>query len=614
MTRLVVWIGVGALIALTVAAYLPIRSADFVLDDRVIVAENPIVERGDPREIFSTPYWAEGPVQTRDLYRPVTVLSYALVRAVVGHPSPLASHAVNLALHILTSLALILLARRLGVGPYASIAAGLLFAVHPVHVEAVAGVVGRADILAAMFSLLALWAWSHTGGWIRGAGEIMEPGPMHARAAAWTCGLLVFLALGSKESAVAVLPLLLVLDVLYRPPRRSRVARWLLERATALAPTALAVFAFLALRTRTLEALFALQRPHPVDNPLVLLDHPERIATALGLLARYTRILFFPIPLSIDYSGNAIPAEDGILAVRPLIGLTLLLALVALAALPWFRRFRTSRGEYVGPVCMAALLFLLPYLVIGNLLVPVGVIFAERFLYLPSVGFCLGAGVGLGYLAFRYPAFRHWSPEQRARYAGVAAVVLLAAFTLQTWARASVWQDDRSVFASAAAAYPGSARSFLILATLRSEDLPAGPLRPDDPAAAEILALYDRAIANAPVYVRAWLDSGLFLARTGRMDEAIERFEEAVRLSPGFATAHLDLGLALHRAGRLQEAERSLRKAIVHDRSSATAWADLGNVLAETDRPEEAVDAWKEAVRLGRTDLLRRIETVRQRR
>lgn len=597
-------------LVLSAAAYLPVRSADFVQDDHVAVEENPIVARGDLGEIFSTDYWAGTSGEDKNLYRPVTVLSFALVRQAAGGASALASHAANLALHVLASLALLLLARRLGAEPYASAGAALLFAVHPVHVEAVAGVVGRAEILATLFALLALWTWSFSGDWNAAPERYRPASPGRARAASWATAALVFVALGSKEIALAVLPLILACELLFRPIPAARRGRWVLERAAAAAPVLLAVELFLILRVRALEALVVLQRPHPVDNPLVALDGPERLLTALGLLTRYARLLVFPVPLSADYSGGVIPPESSPFSPRPLAGLLLLAGLVAVASLPLLRRFRQDRPHGVALASFTALLFLLPYLIVGNLFFQVGVILGERLAYLPSAAFCLALGVFLSHLAFRYPAFRQWSPAQRARYAGLIAVVLLAAFTLQTYSRASVWQNDRRVFASAAAVNPESPRAFFIVASLEADDLKGIPLGLEHPGAIEALRLYDRAIENYRAYVPAWMESGILLARMGRMEEALERFRETVRLSPSYASAHLNLGIALHRASRLDEAEVAVRRAIVHDRDNSTAWAELGNILAARERPREAIEAWRVAIALGRADLVERIEAV----
>ncbi len=579
----------AALAAITLVAYAPVLTAGFVQDDHVAVEDNPIVARGDVGEILTTDYWAGARGQDRSLYRPTTVASFALERRLVGRPEATISHVVNLVLHVLASLALLALARRLDLGILGAGAAALVFAVHPVHVEAVGGIVGRAEILAALFALLAVLAYARTGRW-RGS---PEPTAGRRRLAAWTAAGCVLLALGSKETAVVAPILLPLADLLFRPPERGSLRPWLRGRVAAIAPSVLAGLVYLALRAHALGTLVQPQRPHPVDNPLVSLGALERLPTALGLLERYVALLFVPLKLSADYSGPVIAIEPGMLAWRPLVGLAILAALALAVALPLARR----RGE---PTAFGAVWFLLPYLVVGNLLFPVGAIFAERFLYLPSVGFCLLLGVAFRALAERYPAFPSWSSDRRLRFVGLIVVLIVAAFAFRTWERAGVWQSDATVFAAAAAAYPSSPRANFILGSLAAEHGDAD----------EALARYDRALAAEPAYVPAWFERGVLLARLGRLDEAVASLRETIRRSPEYALAHFDLGIALRRQGKLDEAETALRQAVVHDPDLAKGWAELGNVAAARGRAADAADAWRRAIALGRTDLVPRLEQL----
>ena len=299
------------LVCLLVAiAHAPLRHSEYIQDDHLAVEENLIVGRGDLLEIFSTSYWEGAEGSDRTLYRPVTILSFALERMLTGEPNALASQVVNVLLHLAASLSLLLVVRRLGADGFASSAAVLLFCVHPIHVEAVAGIVGRAEILAALFTFLALWLMSCAGASSAARGRMA------------TCGaaLCLFAALGSKEVALATPLLMVVVALLFDRRDEVRGSRWWIDRAAALAPSVLATMLFVALRVRALELLIALQQTHPADNPLVLMSGAGRAATALGLLARYARLLFFPVGLSADYSGPVIEAEHALFAARPVVG------------------------------------------------------------------------------------------------------------------------------------------------------------------------------------------------------------------------------------------------------------------------------------------------------
>ncbi|MGH9868357.1 MAG: hypothetical protein ACREAA_09365, partial [Candidatus Polarisedimenticolia bacterium] len=191
-SRLTLATAAAALVA--AACYLNTFGNGFVFDDLDVIVRNPLVageQAGDLARTFSTHYWHH----VRDygnLYRPLTILSYAANHAVSGL-EPWSYHAVNLALHALASALVVVLAVALGLPVGAAAAAGLLFAAHPVHTEAVAGVVGRAELLAAC-AVLGAWCLHLGGSGIRRALGV---------------GLLFALGLFSKENA-AVLPALLL--------------------------------------------------------------------------------------------------------------------------------------------------------------------------------------------------------------------------------------------------------------------------------------------------------------------------------------------------------------------------------------------------------------------
>ena len=575
------------LVLLTLLAYAPVRHADYIQDDHLAVEENSIVQRGDLAEIFSTDYWAGASGSDKSLYRPVTILSYAMERAVTGSPSAPVSHGINLFLHILAAIMLAAAADRFGFSPAAGMVAALLFAVHPLHTESVAGVVGRAEILSALFSFMALWAFSK-----------------NTRHSVWLAALCLFLALGSKESAVALLPLLVYLQ--WRREDRP------LTIANRFAPLALAFLLHMILRIEALEALLVVQSPHPLDNPLIAAEGGVRLFTGLGLLARYVFLLFAPFNLSADYSGTVIPLENGLFSILPLAGLILLGLLLAGAAFPLLKRRPADSRSH--RIALACLLFLMPYLVIGNLLVQIGTIFAERLMYLPSAGFCLLAGLFLSEL----PYGNSPSPGQpllsRARLGGAILLLVLGGYALGTYARCTAWQNDETLFNAVLAAYPDSPRSNFIVAKIEADrvfeearglpraDLPDRLGRP--------LALLDHAVTVVPDYSVAWNEKGLIQARLGNHPEAIALFRKTLEISPRFPRARLNLAIALGLAGRKQEAIRSVRKATLEAPDAHKPWAQLGHLLVDTGRPREAAAAYRRAVALGRDDLIPRLQNI----
>jgi tetratricopeptide (TPR) repeat protein len=567
----------GLVAAAAILAYSPIFGGKYIQDDHLAIEDNEIVARGHVGEIFSTSYWEGARGNDRTLYRPFAIWSFALERAAAGQPSPPLTRGLNLAIHLLVSLTLGLLAARVGAGSSVAFSCALLFALHPVHVEAVAGGVGRAELLAALFSLAALLLMSVAGDWRVGHAPPNAAGPRLRRLAAWSAAVCVFAALGSKETAAALLPLLVVQELLFRPPARGAFRAWLIERAAALAPTALAVTVYLVLRIRALELAFATQTVPLADNPLVGLAGSARLAAAFGIAARALRLLVWPWPLSADYSGTVLTTTSGPAFVLPWIGFVSLAALFLLAFAPWLLA-RPAR-EGVRPASLAAWLWLLPYLVVGNVLFLVGAGLAERFLYLPSAGFCLLAAIPAG-------------SRRRAIVLG-SLLVIATLMGGATFARSRHWKDDRTLFESATRVNPGSPRPHFIIASLAEKE---GDL-------ATARAQIEMALRSFPDYPPGWHEKGLILAKAADMPGAEAAFRETLRLQPEFPMAMFNLGLALHRQGKTAEAERSLRKAVLLEPSFDKAWAELGHVFFETKRYGRALEAYRRAVALGRSDL-----------
>jgi protein O-mannosyl-transferase len=413
-----------ALVALVAfAVFANTLSHQFVYDDHSVIVENPLVhDLSRWREIISNPWWPRG------LYRPFTSLTLAANWA-AAPAAPFGFHLVNVLAHGVAAALVCLLAARL-LSPAGALAAGLLFAVHPVHVEAVANVVGRAEILAGVFVLAASLCYLAYGDTARDPPDSTR---RRTLAAAGTLGAGV-LALASKESAFALPGLLLVADWararIRVEPFGTRIGRtWPLWLATLIVSSA-----WLWLRAQVVGEL-AGDLPAP---GLTGTGVGERIVIMLPVVAEYLRLFLFPLHLSAEYSPDFLPASPEFGA-RALSGLLLLGACVFVALALRHRAPMVTAGL----TWTATALF-----VIGNVLVPSGVLLAERTLYIASVGVCLAAGFVWDWLYLR-----------RRRAAIAVLAVLLAAASVRTFTRSPVWRDDATFFPVLVADAPGSYRA-----------------------------------------------------------------------------------------------------------------------------------------------------------
>jgi hypothetical protein len=454
-----------ALLALVV--YLPSLGNGFAFDDEGDILENPtLVDASGPIDVALSPYRGQVPPQ-RSPYRPVTSLSLWANWA-PGGDGPAAFHAVNVLLHVAASALVVLLLLTLGCAPAGALVGGALFAVHPVHVEAVANIVGRADVLATIFCLVGALAWlsPRLGPWARAAGVAVA----------------YALALGSKEIAV-VLPGLLLLLSWARP-----AGRRLVGEVAVLAPTVVVLGAYLLVRLSALGLL--VQR----DTAPYLANLPtgERLPTAVANLAVLGRLLVAPADLAADYGPDVIQVA-GFTSARFWLGA---LAAGLCVALAW----RLRRRERLGTIALAWIG--LSILVVSNLPFPIGVWVAERTLYLATVGVAIGAAALVGVVQ------AHAANALRGGLAAAALVGVLGAW--KTVDRIPSWRDTEAVFRTLAEEHPESFRGQWWLARRLTDvgDYEAG------------LRWFELATATSPNDLRLKLDHARTLLMAGRPGEA----------------------------------------------------------------------------------------------
>jgi len=463
-----VWVALAAAVP-----YLGTLGAQFTFDDHGLVVQNPMATPG-----MSPLAWFLRESTTGSLYRPLTMVSYAL-NALVS-PAPWSQHLGNVLLHVLATTVAYDLARVLLRSTPVAVTTALLFAVHPVHTEAVASIAGRAELLAGLFVMLALSALVRA-----------ERNP------SWRAVSLIAFVLGtlSKESAFVTVPLAALVLAWTGPLSMRRLVR-------GLVPYVVVGLGCLLLR-RVVVGSFGLLEPPPfIDNPIAQAGVGARLATAVVVLFEYLSVLVAPIRLSADESFNQVPVVVSALDPR-LFAAVGTFAVVGAALLGVRHRL---------PVLGFALLFFLAAMTVtANVLFPIGTIKAERLLYLPSFGACLAGGWVL-----RRWAGRRWN----ARTAVVALGLALLAG--RTWMRNADWRDDFTLFTRTAETSPASARAQANAAAMYGQ---AGRL---DLAEQHVRAAY----AIAPQFAAAAMGLAQVADARGQRDEALRWYEEAVSLDP----------------------------------------------------------------------------------
>jgi len=474
-------------------------------------------------------------------YRPLRYVSYRIDERLLGSDRPWVYHAFNTLYHGLTAFTVFLLLRQLA-GEKVALAGALLFAAHPVQTESVAYLSGRRDVLSTLFFLLGLLAWTR----VRTSWFVISP-MARARWLLPALGLFVT-AMLTKEMA-ATLPLVcLLFDAVLAPARWAR--RW---RATALWPRLLA-------RGRGIlqPSLYAAGAAAGVLGVLYVLTRgatkqdwwggsiTSNFATSAGLLSHYARLILFPLHLLGDHSYDAYPVSHSFLETKVLLSLFGLAFGITLAI-----RMR-RRAPLVTFGLAWFLITLLPVLHIR----PFHEIAADHYLYLPSVGFCLLAGLGFEKLHARFGK----------RLAWVVLGLVLAAYATRTVTRNRVWQDEETFWRVTISDAPRCARAYFNLGALFGQRA--------------------KKETNAGVRNAYWR-------------EAAHNMEKAVEIRPGYAVARTKLGGVLRELGEPEAARAQWEEALRIVEPMEWPAVDPGLLCVLLGQPERALRIYEENLARG---------------
>ncbi|MCB9899059.1 MAG: tetratricopeptide repeat protein [Planctomycetes bacterium] len=427
-----------------------------VYDDSFLIVQNELMQTvpGHPEQafdFFKHQYWDGVNPQNSSvfrsrgqaLYRPLTLFVWGLVAGLRdgglgSHPWPY--HLVSVLANVWVTWLLYVVALRLFRSQRVALLAALLFAVHPVHSEAVAYVAGLSDVLAAGAVLLGLLFFEKAVRDRSRVGVLAVVGLM----------LTMFVGLLAKETGVLVLAAVFLTDLMFSLTGRAPSGK---QRAAIYGALVLTLVAHLAVRMAVLAPdgagfaeAFAALKPDAtlisrLDNPLTKVDTPIRVLNSFKLMAKYVWLLLYPANLSVDYSYNQIHTSLHWSDPEPLAGTVLMGAIVLVGLLKLKRSPAFGWGLLLFAGCTAFT---------SNMLVPIGTIFADRTMYLPSAGAAVAVAVVLDRLL---------GSQKAANPVGLlVSVVLLGSLGYLTFERNQDFKTPVGLFESAAESSPNSSR------------------------------------------------------------------------------------------------------------------------------------------------------------
>ena len=579
--------GAAAVLALVcAAAYWNSFRADLLFDNQTIILKDPrlaALSWQGVRDIFTHHYW--WPSLESHLYRPVTTLSYWLNYSVFGNGAgPSGYHAVNLLLHWLNAMLAFSLTRAVSGRAWPALIGAAVFACHPLTVESVTNVVGRADLLAAMSILGGVLLYRRVlacSGW---------------RRRAWLAALgAVYLAgVFCKESAIVLPAVMLLHDVAFpvgrgaawpETVRRTAARAWPAYLAVVPGAAALLLARWILFRDSPLFGQFA------SDNPIVIASFWTGVMTAVKVMGYYLALVVWPARLSCDYSYNAVTLFGGTLTSgqdpHAWASLAVLLVLAGAAVAAW----RLERAVWFLLGLAAA-----SYLPVSNLLLAIGTIMAERLAYLPLAAMAAAAVVALDAAGRRVRAV--WAPRAEPGLraaAAVAAIVVTAALAARTVGRNEDWTSEERLWTSSEAAAPQSIKVHRALAAIAMQSDPSGG-RADD--AIGIASRGLRVLEQAPLPLphapaALYEELGTYhaakarrLAGGGATGQARAALRDAVRMYERAA----EIDRAIARLGAERLVRRGVNPADVPDGGTPSIYRNLGWAYLESGDALRAVE------------------------
>ena len=609
---------------ITLGLFSPLLGYPFLTyDDQQYVTENPHVQAGLS---WSGLVWAFKSFYASN-WHPLTWLSHMLDWQIYGSHA-WGHHLTNVLLHAANSVLLFLVLRQMTGACWRSACVAALFAWHPLHVQSVAWIAERKDVLSGFFWMLTLWAWVRYagGGKVEGRrqkGEPTESSGESARNAGWYAVAVSFFvsALLSKPMVVTLPFVLLLLD--WWPLGRWNMGQKAGEGAGALNGIIREKIPFLVLAAGAcVLTILAQGQSHSLVSTAGL-PLGRRLGHALVSYVHYLGAAFVPRQLAVYYPYPE--HESG----WEILGAGLLLAAITVLVL------RAAVRK--------------PYLAVGwfwfiGTLVPViGVVqvgdqaWADRYTYLPLIGIFLMVVWGVGDLL----GSRGSIPQAKSgtlptrpvgdtfATQGLASLLIAlvgGALLAATWSELRWWQSTRVLFERALQVTQRNARATIMVGTFLADDgkiddaiaqyREALSIRPDDPEAHFFLARayeglgkldraaeeYNQALWYKPLQERTHIFLGVLRAKQGRTDEAAAHYRAALAINPESAPAENDLARLLHSQGKLDEAIAHYANALRFDPNLAQAHNNLGVLLLQQGKVAEGAAQLREAVRLNPDD------------
>jgi len=553
------WLQIMILVFVCAAVYINSLPNGFVFDDYAVIVENKYLKLSTINfaSFFNQSYYNVAGGEAS--YRPLATLSYYLIYAIDGL-NPFFYHLLSVLLHLVNVVLIYRLVHLLLRHRFTALIAGLLFACHPVLTEAVDGIAYNEDLFAAAFFLLAFLFY-------------LKSSTHNLRSSRFNYGLSLFfflLGLLSKEMAITLPAIILLYDVSFRngADKKSLSLQLILKNIKV---RRLFYGGYLAVSLLYLFIrFFVLYNPQESIKPIYG-NLVERIVFLPAHIFSFIKLAFFPVNLTADYVFSYPPH---FFAASNLSGF---LFVVGLAVGSVFT-FKYSRGIFFG--IWGFFITLFP---VYNI-IPIYNPFAERFLYIPLIGFCI-----LVAIAFNTLINQRFSATVPVKVlSSVAVITLLSFYATVTISRNRDWKDSLTLWSKTVMTSPNSSIAHGSLGRAY-QDL--GQLE-------KAIREYKKAIALFPNNYKAYYNLGVLYDRQGALKEAVANYKRTIAINPAFINAHFNLGNIYHNQGLLEEAIHHYRNVTELDPADYEARNNLGVAYARQGKLDQAIAQWEKVLEM----------------
>jgi len=586
------WVALVLLFLATLVVYIPAIRGDYIWDDDYYVTHNDTLTSVEGLGRI----WFE--VGATVQYYPLVFTTFWLEYR-LWELDPTGYHVVNILLHAGSAVLLFFVLRRLSVR--AALVAAAVFALHPVHVESVAWITERKNVLSGFFYMSSLLLYLRFAG--IGDNDSADKRPWGLYVASlilYGCALL-------SKTVTCSLPAAILLLLWWKCKRlaASDIVPLLPMFAVGLA---------LGLTTAWVE------REHVgATGAMWTFSAFDRLLIAGRALWFYAAKLVWPVGLSFNYAKWHIDDTVWWQYLFPFFASLLVVAL-------WRLRSRIGKGPLVAALLFGGTLF--PALGFVDIYPMRFSFVADHFQYLASIAFTtllvVAASHGMDRFIGRAPARARAGSDAHHGYPGgrVVAATVLVVLAVLTWRQAGVYRNQETLWHDTLKKNPTSWMAHNNLGTFLSDRgrtdeafdhfESALKLRDDYVLAhknlgdllmmrghlAEAESQFRRANELEPRYADAYSSLGVCLSQQGRLDEAIAALRKSVEVKPGYTAGYINLGLTLAGLRRFEEAVAAYRQAVESNPASAEAYFNMGNALQSLMRTDEAIAAYKNAIRI----------------